>query len=96
MAVIKTTGIFSFSRSESGMRHSTASVSGFTPGGSGVGTPGLIGSLDPDRDGEVSVAVGVARALVIGIVLVVGCGGAVVSGVVLVVSLVVDGGCVVG
>ena len=27
------------------MRHNTARVSGFTPGGSGVGTPGLIGSL---------------------------------------------------
>jgi hypothetical protein len=45
MAVRRAVGRFSFCRSESGMRHSTASVSGFTPGGSGVGTPGLIGSV---------------------------------------------------
>jgi hypothetical protein len=42
---MSTGGSFSFWRSESGIRHSTPSVSGFTPGGRGVGTPGLIGSL---------------------------------------------------
>lgn len=45
MAVIRSTGRFSFCSSASGIRHNTANVSGLTPGGSGVGTPGLIGSL---------------------------------------------------
>ena len=44
MAVMSTVGRLSFCSSESGIRHRTASVSGFTPGGRGVGTPGLIGS----------------------------------------------------
>ena len=45
MAVMSTAGSFSFCSSASGIRHRTARVSGFTPGGRGVGTPGLIGSL---------------------------------------------------
>ena len=47
MAVVRATGRFSFCSSASGMRQSTASVSGLSPGGRGVGTPGLMGSLWP-------------------------------------------------
>ena len=45
IAVMRTAGNFSFCRSVSGKRQRTPNVSGLTPGGSGVGTPGLIGSL---------------------------------------------------
>ena len=66
------------------MRHSTASVSGFTPGGRGVGTPGLIGSLWPDEavvGGAVGVVCGRAGGAVVeGSTLVVSCGAPVFKG----------------
>ena len=59
MAVIRGRGRFSFWRSESGMRQSTPRVSGFRPGGRGVGTPGLMGSLWAERATEGGGAPGV-------------------------------------
>ena len=95
MAVISTTGRFNFCRSASGIRHSTARVSGFTPGGRGVGTPGFIGSLGLD-EAVVGVAMGVVtgRGLLEGRVVVV-CGIAVVSSGTEEVSVVVSGSRVV-
>ena len=68
---MRTSGNLSFSRSESGILHKTANVSGLTPGGNGVGTPGLIGSL-----GGIGVAIGLVDALLVNVIggLLVDCG----------------------